>query len=88
MKLYKAKTGNDWTQLPTFRRCTKKSALVPFDLMNRIPAADLEFDLEAEIESKLAPEVQELFHECTSVLHLKEVVRKSNLGSIPTLKIG
>ena len=46
MKLYKAKTGNEWTALPEFRRCTKKSALVPFDLMNRIQAADLEFDLE------------------------------------------
>ena len=83
MKLYKAKTGNDWTQLPSFRRCTKKSALVPFDLMNRIPAADLEFDLEAEVESKLSPELQDLLHECTSVVHLKEVVKKSNLGPFP-----
>lgn len=82
MKLYKAKTGNDWTLLPDFRRCTKKSALVPFELMNRVPAADLEFDLEADMESKLSTELHELFVELTSVTHLKEVVKKSILGTI------
>jgi hypothetical protein len=79
MKLYKIKTGNEWTSLPDFRRCTKKHALVPFDLMNRIPAADLEFDLEADQQSKLSEPVQELFKELTTVSFLKEVVQKSIL---------
>ena len=80
MKLYKAKTGNEWTALPEFRRCTKKSALVPFDLMNRIQAADLEFDLETDSPSKLSPELQTIFLEFTNVNHLKEIVKKSILG--------
>ena len=80
MKLYKAKTGNEWTALPEFRRCTKKSALVPFDLMNRIQAADLEFDLETDSPSKLSPELQTIFLEFTNVSHLKEIVKKSILG--------
>ena len=79
MKQYKNKTGNEWTSLPDFRRCTKKFALVPFDFMNRIPAADLEFDLEADQPSKLSAPVQELFRELTQVSCLKEVVKKSIL---------
>ena len=80
MKLYKAKTGNEWTDLPEFRRCFKKSALVPFDLMNRIQADDMKFDLETDSPSKLSPELQTIFHELTNVSHLKEIVRKSFLG--------
>ena len=63
-----------------FRRCTKKHALVPFDLMNRIQAADLEFDLDVEEPSKLSAEVQELFKEMTDVSLLKEVVKQSIIG--------
>ena len=80
MKLYKIKTGNEWTALPEFRRCTKKHALVPFDPMNRIQAADLEFDLEVDEMSKLSGEVQELFKELTNVTLLKEVVKQSIIG--------
>ena len=80
MKLYKIKTGNEWTALPEFRRCTKKHALVPFDLMNRIQAADLEFDLEVDEMSKLSGEVQELCNELTNVTLLKEVVKQSIIG--------
>jgi len=79
MKLYKIKTGNEWTSLPDFRRCTKKHALIPFDLMNRVSAADLEFDLEADSASKLSEPVQELFRELTQVSCLKEVVKQSHL---------
>ena len=68
MKLYKLKTGNEWTSLPNFGRCTKKHALVPFELMNRIPATDLEFDLEADLTSKLSPPVQELFRTGSKIL--------------------
>ena len=86
MKLYKIKTGNEWTALPEFRRCTKKHALVPFDLMNRIQAADLEFDLEVDEMSKLSGEVQELFKELTNVTLLKEVVKQSIIGESNKLK--
>ena len=46
--------------------------------MNRIQAADLEFDL--EVDSKLSGEVQELFKELTNVTLLKEVVKQSIIG--------
>ena len=69
-----------------FRRCTKKHALVPFDLMNRIQAADLEFDLDVEEPSKLSAEVQELFKEMTDVSLLKEVVKQSIIGEFKNLK--
>ena len=49
--------------------------------MNRIQAADLEFDLDTEIESKLPTEVSTLLEELTNVAHLKEIVRKSILGT-------
>ena len=74
----------DSTELLTcfLRRCTKKHALVPFDLMNRIQAADLEFDLAVEEPSKLSAEVQELFKEMTNVTLLKEVVKQSIIGEL------
>ena len=56
--------------------------MVPFDLMNRIQAADLEFDLEVDEPSKLSPDMQELFKELTNVTLLKEVVKKSIIGKI------
>ena len=50
--------------------------------MNRIQAADLEFDLEVDEPSKLSPEMQELFKELTNVALLKEVVKKSIIGEV------
>ena len=50
--------------------------------MNRIQAADLEFDLAVEEPSKLSAEVQELFKEMTNVTLLKEVVKQSIIGEL------
>ena len=82
-RVYEAVQDQNWQRVdgvPEFRRCTKKHALVPFDLMNRIQAADLEFDLEVDEMSKLSGEVQELCNELTNVTLLKEVVKQSIIG--------
>ncbi|CAG5106021.1 Oidioi.mRNA.OKI2018_I69.chr1.g2646.t1.cds [Oikopleura dioica] len=65
MKQYKIKTGNDWTNLPEFRRCTKTT--------------DLEFDLATDAVSNLAEPVQEMFLELTNIQFLKAVAQKSTL---------
>ena len=79
MKQYKIKTGNDWTNLPEFRRCTKKYALVPFELCARLSATDLEFDLATETKSELPEPVQEMLMELTNIQFLKAVAQKSTL---------
>ena len=67
-KIFKSKTGNNWSNLKNFEKQPKKYRLIQRD-MKRRKEHKIDFNLKSDIPSKLPQKVQDLLKEMVSNLN-------------------